>query len=127
MRIGMMLRTLDEKGGIGVYTRYLTEELLSIDRQNHYILLYRNPANVSRFAHYENVTERVVKAPNKALWDQISVPYACWQEGIDVVFHPKFTVPFLAPCKTVMVLHGADWLIPEYARFYGRLDVAYIR
>src|SRR5262249_16152728 len=27
----------------------------------------------------------------------------------------------------VMVLHGADWLIPEYARFYSRFDVAYIK
>lgn len=127
MRIGMMLRALDEKGGIGVYTRYLTEELLSIDRQNHYTLLYCNPANVGRFAHYENVTERVVKAPNKAFWDQIAIPYTCWKEGIDVVFHPKFTVPLLAPCKTVMVLHGADWFLPEYAGFYGRWDVTYIR
>jgi glycosyltransferase involved in cell wall biosynthesis len=26
-----------------------------------------------------------------------------------------------------MVVHGADWFIPEYARFYSRLDVAYIK
>jgi glycosyltransferase involved in cell wall biosynthesis len=127
MRIGIMLRTLDEKGGIGVYTRYLMEELLAIDRENLYVLLYRNPLHVGRFTHYENVTERVIKAPNKAFWDQIAVPYACWKARLDVVFHPKFTVPLLAPCKTMMVVHGADWFIPEYARFYGRLDVAYIR
>jgi hypothetical protein len=42
MRIGIMLRSLDEQGGIGVYTRYLTEELLNIDRDNQYVLLYRN-------------------------------------------------------------------------------------
>jgi glycosyltransferase involved in cell wall biosynthesis len=127
MRIGIMLRTLDERGGIGVYTRYLTEELLDIDRGNQYVLLYRNPSHVGRFARYSNVLERVIKAPNKALWDQVAVPYTCWKERLDVVFHPKFTVPFLAPCKTVMVVHGADWFIPEYARFYTRLDVAYIK
>src|SRR5919106_754013 len=127
MRIGIMLRSLDEKGGIGVYTQYLTEELLEIDRANHYVLLYRNPSHVGRFARYSNVLERVVKAPNKALWDQVAIPYACWKERLDVVFHPKFTVPLLAPCKTAMVLHGADWFIPEYARFYTGLDVAYIK
>src|SRR5919108_1132138 len=127
MRIGMMLRALDEKGGIGVYTRYLLEELLSIDQENHYILLYRNPSNIGRFARCGNVTERVITAPNKACWDQIAIPYACWKNKIDVVFHPKFSVPLLAPCKTVMVLHGADWFLPEYAGFYGRLDVTYIR
>ncbi len=127
MRIGMMLRTLDERQGIGVYTRFLVEELLAIDRNNHYLLFYRNPSNLGRFAHYPNVTERVVKSVNKALWDQVAIPLACWQEKVDVVFHPKFTVPLLAPCKTVMVLHGADWFIPEHAKYYKALDVKYIK
>jgi hypothetical protein len=113
MRIGIMLRALDEHGGIGIYTRYVTEELLSLDRHNQYILLYRNPSHIGRFAHSENVVERVIRAPNKVLWDQVAVPYACWKAKVNVVFHPKFTVPFLAPCKTVMTLHGADWFLPE--------------
>jgi glycosyltransferase involved in cell wall biosynthesis len=82
---------------------------------------------MGRFAHYKNVTERVVWAPNKAFWDQVAIPYACWREKVDVVFHPKFTTPLLATCKAVMVVHGADWFIPEQAQFYDRLDVMYIR
>jgi glycosyltransferase involved in cell wall biosynthesis len=127
MRIGMMLRTLDEKGGIGVYTQNLVPELLDIDCRNQYVLFYRNPAHLGRFAHYPNVTERVVHAPHKVVWDQIAIPYACWREKVDLVFHPKFTVPLLAPCKVVMVVHGADWFIPEQAQFYSRLDTQYIR
>ncbi len=127
MRIGMMLRSLDEYGGIGIYTRYLTEELLEMDRSNQYVLFYRSPANLGRFSHFENVFERVVSARNKALWDQVAIPLACWREKVDLVFHPKFTVPLLAPCKAVMVVHGADWFIPEQARFYNRLDVRYIK
>jgi glycosyltransferase involved in cell wall biosynthesis len=127
MRIGMMLRSWDEKGGIGVYTRNLVQELLRIDHKNQYVLFYRDAANLGRFAGYPNVTERVVKAPNKAFWDQAAIPYACWREKLDVVFHPKFTAPLLAPCKAVMVVHGADWFVPEQAQFYGRWDVRYIR
>ena len=127
MRIGMMLRAWDEHGGVGVYTRNLIRELLKIDRKNHYVLFYRNPANLGRFTHYNNVTERVIKVGNKAIWDQLAIPYACWREKIDVIFHPKFTTPLLAPCKAVMVVHGADWFIPEQAQFYSRLDVQYIR
>ena len=127
MRIGMMLRAFDEEGGVGVYTRNLVRELLDIDGANDYVLFYRNAASMGRFAHYKNVTERVVRAPNKAFWDQIAIPYACWREKVDLVFHPKFTAPLLAPCKAVMVVHGADWLIPEQAQFYSRLDVGYIR
>jgi glycosyltransferase involved in cell wall biosynthesis len=127
MRIGMMLRTLDEKGGIGVYTQNLVPELLDIDCRNQYVLFYRNAAHLGRFAHYPNVTERVVHGPYKAVWDQIAIPYACWREKVDLVFHPKFTAPLLAPCKAVMVVHGADWFIPEQAQFYGHFDVKYIR
>jgi len=127
MRIGMMLRTIDEKGGIGVYTNNLVPELLAIDRKNHYVLFYRTEQNLGRFAHHENVTERLIRAPHKALWDQVAIPWACWREKLDVVYHPKFTVPFLAPCKTIMVVHGADWFIPEQAQYYSRFDQHYVR
>ena len=127
MRIGIMLRALDEKGGVGVYTRNIVQELLNVDRRNQYILFYANPSNIGRFSQFINVVERVVKAPNKAFWDQISIPLACWRNKVNVLFHPKFTAPLMAPCKTVMTVHGADWFIPEQAQFYNRLDVMYIR
>ena len=126
MRIGIMLRSLDEKGGIGVYTRYLVQELLEIDRENSYVLFYRSSSNLGRFSQYDNVAEHVVRAPMKAFWDQVSIPYACWQKRIDVVLHPKFTVPLLAPCKTVMVLHGAGWFKPESREFWNKADLFYI-
>jgi glycosyltransferase involved in cell wall biosynthesis len=127
MRIGVMLRAFDEKGGIGVYSRYLTEELLSCDRENDYVLYYRNPANQGRFAHFDNVTERVIKAKSKALWDQIRIPFACRQDRVDVLLHPKFTVPLLATCKTVMVLHGAGWFMPNAEKYWSGPDLRYIK
>lgn len=127
MRIGLMLRAFDEKGGVGVYTRNIVAELLRADRRNRYVLFYRDRENLGRFSHYENVTERWLRGGSKAVWDQIAVPLACRREKVDVLFHPKFTAPLLAPCKVVMVVHGADWFIPEQAQFYGKLDVRYIR
>ncbi len=127
MRIGIMLRALDEKGGVAVYTRYITEELLRIDDRNEYVLFYRSDDHVGRYADPPRITERVIRGRHKPVWDQVAIPLACRREGIDVLFHPKFTVPLLAPCPTVMTVHGADWFIPEHARFYPRMDVAYIR
>ncbi|MEN8375201.1 MAG: glycosyltransferase family 1 protein [Gemmatimonadota bacterium] len=124
MRIGLMLRALDERGGVGVYARNLTEELLALDRHNHYVLLYRSAEQLGRFSHYPNVTERVVRAPGKALWDQIAVPWRLWRDRVDVVFHPKFTVPLLAPCPSLMVLHGAGWFLTD---FFGKWDVRYVK
>jgi glycosyltransferase involved in cell wall biosynthesis len=122
-----MLRSLDEKGGIGVYTRNLVEELLALDASHDFVLLYRDPANLGRYGDHAQVTEVVLRGRNNAVWDQLSVPLACRRHALDVVVHPKFTVPFLAPCPTVMVVHGADWFLPEQARFYRWLDVRYVR
>jgi glycosyltransferase involved in cell wall biosynthesis len=127
MRIGIMLRSIDEKGGVGVYTRNIVKELLQLDQKNIYILFYANPSNLGLFSQHANVTEFWVRGWNKAHWDQIAIPRACRREKIDVLFHPKFTVPLLAPCKTVMVVHGADWLVPEQAQFYTYLDVKYMQ
>ena len=122
-----MLRSIDEKGGVGVYTRNIVKELLKIDQKNEYVLFYANPSNLGLFAHHKNAKGIWVKGLNKVYWDQIAIPQACRREKIDVLFHPKFTVPLFAPCKTVMVVHGADWLIPEQAQFYPWLDVKYMQ
>jgi glycosyltransferase involved in cell wall biosynthesis len=122
-----MLRSIDEKGGVGVYTRNIIAELLAVDHENEYLLFYRNPANIGLFAAHKNVRELWVKGANKAFWDQIAVPLACWKAKTNLIFHPKFTIPLLAPCPAVMVVHGADWLIPEQAQYYDAWDVHYMR
>lgn len=113
-----MLRALDEKGGIGVYTENVVAELLRLDSSHHYFLYYQNAAQLGRFRHHPNVSERLIRGGNKTYWDQLAIPYACRRDGVDVVFHPKFTAPLLAPCPAVMVVHGADWFFPEQARYY---------
>ncbi|MFO7669071.1 MAG: MopE-related protein [Bacteroidales bacterium] len=127
MRIGIMLRAIDEKGGVGVYTRNIVAELLQMDHKHEYVLFYRNPANIGCFAHHPQARERLVQALNKAVWDQIAIPLACRRERVDVLFHPKFTAPLLAPCPVVMTVHGADWFMPDQAIYYTPLDVRYVR
>lgn len=127
MRIGIMLRCIDETGGIGVYARNIVRELLEIDQKNEYLLLYRTHKHVGRFSQYPNARELLVRAPGKLVWDQVAVPYRARIEGVDLLFHPKFTLPFLTKAKTVMVVHGADWFIPSYDQVYDRLDTLYIK
>ena len=122
-----MLRSYDELGGVGVYTRNIVRELLAIDRENQYILFFRSPENMSRFDGISAASTRLIRGKNRFFWDQVQIPLACRREKLDVLFHPKFTVPLLAPCKTIMTVHGADWFIPEQAQYYPWWDVAYIR
>jgi glycosyltransferase involved in cell wall biosynthesis len=127
MRIGLMLRAWGERGGVGVYTRNLVRELLDLDAGHHYLLMWRQREHLGTFAGRPGVEERWLWAPGKAAWDQLAVPWTAWRERLDVVLHPKFTAPLLAPCPAVMVVHGADWWRPEEARFYGWLDTRYVR
>jgi glycosyltransferase involved in cell wall biosynthesis len=125
MKIGVMLRAIDEKQGIGVYTQNLMDHLLPLDQKNEYVLFYRNPQFLGRYAHYDHVREKLVTAPNKLIWDQVKIPLEAQREGIDLIFHTKFTVPLFTRAKTVMVLHGSAWYVDPQS--YKPLDLFYIK
>jgi glycosyltransferase involved in cell wall biosynthesis len=55
------------------------------------------------------------------------MPLACRRSEVDVLLHPKFTAPLLAPTRVVMAVHGADWLLPDQRVFYPWWDVLYMR
>jgi glycosyltransferase involved in cell wall biosynthesis len=82
---------------------------------------------VGRFSGFQNVTKRVVRCGNKAIWDQVLIPLMVLKEKVDVLFNPKFTTPLFVNAKAVMVVHGADWFLPEYSGLYSPLDVFYIK
>lgn len=127
MRIAVMLRALDERGGVAVYTRNLLQHLLELNQADEYLLLYRSAGHLGLHGARKGVTERLLLGRSKAVWDQVLVPAAAHQFKADVILHPKFTVPLTGSIPSVMVLHGADWFLPDAARFYGRLDRLYMR
>lgn len=115
MKIGICVRTWGELGGIGVYTRSIVNALIQLDKKNEYCLLYSNPAHMGNFKSADNVKEIFVPAHGKWMWDQWAVPRYARREKIDVLFHTKFAIPFLAKCKTAMVLHGTErFVFPEH-------------
>jgi len=127
MRIGIMMRSADEAGGIGVYARNIVEELLRLDSQNQYILFYKSDKHYGRYKGYPNCQEILMVGKNKAIWDQVKIPLAARKEKIDLIFNPKFTVPLFTKCKTMMVVHGADWFVPPYDEVYTTVDNFYIK
>jgi glycosyltransferase involved in cell wall biosynthesis len=115
LRIGLMLRGIDEYDGAGVYIRKLLDALLQLDTTNQYVLFYAHARQRGRYDHLPNVREVVVRAPAKLLWDQVAVPIAARRERLDVLFHHKFSVPVVAPCPTIVQQRGTEyWTFPEY-------------
>ena len=76
LRIGLMLRAVDEYDGAGVYIRKLCEALFELDRLNHYVAFYMRDEQLGRYSHLPNVEERVVHAPGNLIWDKVFITRA---------------------------------------------------
>lgn len=129
MKIGIMLRHYEQQeGGVKVYTKKLLPLLFTMGSRHKYVLIYQNPKLLGTYASYPNVEEVVSTLPGTVLWDQIAVPLIARRHGLDLIFNPKFTVPFFTRSKTMFVLHGSEWFeIPEHFKrhdqFYFNLFV----
>jgi glycosyltransferase involved in cell wall biosynthesis len=125
LRIGIMLRGIDEVDGVGVYIRKLCDALLSLDAPDEFILFYQRAAQLGRYADRPHVTERLVPARSRLWWDQVAVPRAARRARLDVLFHHKFSIPLFAPCPTVVQQRSSEyWLFPKS---YDWLNTTYNR
>lgn len=123
MKIAIIMRAMDQDSGFRAYTEALVENMVPLDAGVSYLLLYRTPKWLGRFASYPNVREALVHAPHKFLWDQVAVPYRAWKEDADVIFNPKFSVPLVSHCPVAMGLQEPAWW--TWPQHYEKLDVLY--
>ena len=124
MRIGVMLRHLDQHGGGAlVYTQNLLGRLLAMDTANEYVLVYRNAKWIGTYGDGERIREVAAPAPSALIWDQLVVPRVMAREGVDLIFNPKFSLPLLSTIKGVWVCHGLDWYVmPWGSKWIDRLS-----
>ena len=129
LRIGLMLRSVDDIDGQGIYIRKLGGALLDLDPHNHYVAYYSHPGQTGRFGHRPNLREVVLQARNKLLWDQVAVPQAARRDRLHVLFHHKFSIPLFSPCPAVVQQRGTEyWSHPEfYSGWSGLVDRVYNR
>ena len=119
-----MLREIgNQKDAPGIIVLNLLDELLKLDRMNHYVLFYKDRVFFNRYDHYPNVSKLLIPSASKLLWDQVLVPRAVKNARLDLLFSPKHSLPLLGSCPIVMHLRGSEyWAYPEY---YEKLDLIY--
>jgi len=119
-----MLRHFDQHdGGVKVYTRELLHSMLSINTRHEIVLLYRNRARLGTYSQWASVDEVLLEGGSIVYWDQVKVPRAIRDHGIDVLFNPKYSIPLRATCPTAWVCHGLDWYVmPEASRWIDRMN-----
>ncbi len=125
MRIGIMLRNLNEKGGIQGYTINLLESMLQMAEHDlEFILIYSDPQYLGTFSRFKNVKEIAAKASNKILWDQITVPRIIREEKIDMIYNPKLSIPLFTKAKKILMIHGAEqYAVKSAFKWYDRIYV----
>jgi glycosyltransferase involved in cell wall biosynthesis len=124
-KIAIMGRLLDQNDGMGVYSQYLTRHLLELDPHTQYSILLRTPNRRDLFREYANAETHVLPARSILYWDQIVVARAARRLDVDLIFNPKFSVPFLSRRPSVFVHQGWDWYVNP--RNYEWWDNLYIR
>ncbi|HEU4619273.1 MAG TPA: glycosyltransferase [Gammaproteobacteria bacterium] len=124
MRIGIMLRHIDQhEGGVKVYTRELIDAMIEVNREHELVLLFRSRRRLGTRRRSDSVREVLLEGGPILYWDQVKVPRAVRELGIDVLFNPKYSVPLRASCPTAWVCHGLDWYVmPEASRRLDRLN-----
>jgi glycosyltransferase involved in cell wall biosynthesis len=114
-----MLSHVSQLGGMGNYTRQLMAAMLRNDGANEYVMYYSPSERLGRYVG-ANVTERVVRARSKLLWDQWAIPRQAARDRVDLIFNPKRSVPLRSPVPSVFVLHGPEHFVVPSA--YDPLD-----
>lgn len=123
MKIGVMLRDFwNQTDAPGIIVLNLMNKILNYDKRNEYVLFFRDDRFIDYYNKFENARGVAVSAPNKLIWDQLAVPWAARKEKVDLIFHPKHSIPLLTSKKTVMQLRGAEyWTHPEYFEWHDLL------
>ncbi|HEX6260577.1 MAG TPA: hypothetical protein VFZ51_07965, partial [Woeseiaceae bacterium] len=85
MRIGIMLRAYEEKGGVGVYARNVTRHLLALDSGHEFFLYYCNRDSLVACEEFSHAHARYVPLRSKFLWDQVMMPRMFRRDRLDVL------------------------------------------
>lgn len=121
-----MGRVLDQRDGLGIYCVNLLRHMIALDERSLYVIWLRTGEQRERFSDFANTETQVLAAPSKLWWDQIAVPAAARRVRADLIFNPKFSIPFFTRRPCAFVLQDSDWYLnpgnyPWWDNIYIRL------
>ncbi|MBI5823950.1 MAG: glycosyltransferase family 4 protein [Chloroflexi bacterium] len=112
LRIGISARGLNSfASGPNEYIAGLTGEMVRQAAGRHAIFIYYNTSRLlGRFAA---ANERVVPGNNAFLWDHLFLPLALLRDHLDLVIHPKGTIPLWSPAGKVPIMLDLGYFYPS--------------
>lgn len=130
MRIGIDARLIFYQiAGIGQYILRLTEALSQLDREDDFIL-FQSRKDHDRLVSAPNFHRRVLWTPSHHRFETTAMSAELFPHQLDVLHSPDFIPPSHTRFPTVITVHDLafllypDFLTPQSARYYGRVDWA---
>jgi glycosyltransferase involved in cell wall biosynthesis len=118
--------------GIGNYSRFLISELTSCAPDVLFYLYISDEDSENILPEEPNVIIKRIRVPFYPLWEQLSLPYFTWKDGIDILHSLGNTAPVFLPksCKLVLSLMDVMFLksadqTPSPTNLYQRLGKFY--
>jgi glycosyltransferase involved in cell wall biosynthesis len=106
-----MGRVLYQDDGLGVYSYNLLKNMIELDRNSDYLIFLRSEKSRYLLSEYPNVSNIVIPAKSKILWDQVWVAVNARKYNADIIFNPKFSIPVFTKIPCVFVLQSSDWYV----------------
>ena len=92
--------------GLGRYTQGLVENLLEIDKKNHYYLLFRKSNHDVKLATInKNIDIIFTNVEHYSFKEQLLIPILLKKINPDLVHFPHFNIPFLWSKKYIVTIH----------------------
>lgn len=126
MKILIDLTSLAENfSGIERYALNISKEIVENDKNNEYILIFKNNIHKSflKFKNNENIQSKVIKGKNKLIFNQIILPKELYKIKADKYLFLAFPSPILFKRKGIInTIHDLTaWDYPETMKKSSRI------
>ena len=117
LRIGIDVRLLIRRRGIGNYVYNLLQELVKLESQ-HKFILYSDSEDVAYAVPNDSrFILKIIGPKFYPLWEQIVLPIHAVRDNLDVLHCPANAGPYLLPSKIKLILtiHDVMYMLPSSA------------
>lgn len=105
MRIGIDARLYGlEHAGLGRYVTLLVQNILKLDKKNHYVL-FLNSKHTSEFKGKKRITVVETNVPIYSFSEQLILPFVFARQHLDLLHVPHFNAPILYTGKLLLTIH----------------------
>lgn len=102
------------RAGVGCYTKNLINELHEIEDESECLLFPIEEKITKKYKKNIIALFKVFYGIKRMLWEQISMPFFLWANGINIFHSPAYVCPLIKTCPTVVTIHDMAYLLyPE--------------